>query len=88
MVCRTVLYLTKPFLDCFAIFSLEATNFKSRSIGINPNIMSMGDGSEEKPIASRAYKSKGQKRIARLGDAPNLQDSEAVFSWTMQGIVD
>ena len=87
MVYRAVLYLTKPFLDCFAVFSLEATNFKSSSIGINPT-MSMGDSGKEEPIESMAYKSKGQKRIARLVISPNLPDGEAVFYGTTQGIVD
>ena len=62
-------------------------NFKSSSIGINPT-MSMGDSGKEEPIESMAYKSKGQKRIARLVISPNLPDGEAVFYWTTQGIVD
>jgi DNA repair protein RadA len=33
-------------------------------------------------------KSKGEKRIARLVDSPNLPDGEAVFSVTMEGLKD
>jgi DNA repair protein RadA len=33
-------------------------------------------------------KSKGEKRIARLVDSPNLPDGEAVFSVTTPGIKD
>jgi DNA repair protein RadA len=33
-------------------------------------------------------KSKGEKRIARLIDSPNLPDGEAVFSVTMEGLKD
>ncbi|MCX6679909.1 MAG: hypothetical protein NTX42_06060 [Methanothrix sp.] len=33
-------------------------------------------------------KSKGEKRIARLVDSPNLPDGEAVFTVTMEGIKD
>ena len=88
MVCGTVLYLTKPFFRSLCHISLEATNFKSSSIGINPTIMSMGDGSKEEPIAFMAYKSKDQKRIARLVISPNLPDGEGVFYETTQGSVD
>jgi DNA repair protein RadA len=33
-------------------------------------------------------KSKGEKRIARLVDSPNLPDGEAVFSVTTDGLKD
>lgn len=33
-------------------------------------------------------KSKGEKRIARLVDSPNLPDGEAVFSVTTAGLLD
>ena len=33
-------------------------------------------------------KSKGEKRIARLVDSPNLPDGEAVFSVTTEGLKD
>jgi len=33
-------------------------------------------------------KSKGEKRIARLVDSPNLPDGEAVFSVTLEGLKD
>jgi len=33
-------------------------------------------------------KSKGQKRIARLVDSPNLPDGEAVFTVTTEGVKD
>jgi len=33
-------------------------------------------------------KSKGEKRIARLVDSPNLPDGEAVFTVTTEGVKD
>jgi DNA repair protein RadA len=33
-------------------------------------------------------KSKGEKRIARLVDSPNLPEGEAIFSVTMEGLKD
>ena len=50
--------------------------------------MSMGDGGKEEPIESMAYKSKDQKRIARLVISLNLPDGEAMFYGTTQGIED
>ena len=66
---------------------MEATNFKSNSLGINPT-MPMDDCGEEKPVATKAHKSKGQKRIARLADSSKLADDEAVFYGTTRGIKD
>jgi hypothetical protein len=50
--------------------------------------MSISDGGKEEPIESMAYKSKGQKCIARFVISPNQPDGEAVFYGTTQGIVD
>jgi hypothetical protein len=47
--------------------------------------MSMGDSVKEGLIESTAYKSKDQKRIARLVIPLNLPDGEAMFYRTTQG---
>jgi hypothetical protein len=73
---------------------LEATNFTSSSIGVDPT-MSMGDGGKEEPITTRAYNSSHRVRAkphtfvgvpTKPVDSQNLTDGEAVFSLTIQGI--
>ena len=43
---------------------------------------------KRKNVRKNLRKSKGEKRIAKLVDSPNLPDGEAVFSVTMEGLKD
>jgi len=77
-------------------------NLFNAAILVTNQVMSKPDaffGDPTKPIGGhivghtatfRLYlrKSKGEKRIARLVDSPNLPEGEAIFSVTMEGLKD
>jgi DNA repair protein RadA len=77
-------------------------NLYNAAILVTNQVMSKPDaffGDPTKPIGGhivghtatfRLYlrKSKGEKRIARLVDSPNLPEGEAIFSVTMEGLKD